>query len=225
MSAMATVNTTTSAPGTSTSRSSGSLSSATAAEQQDRFMKLLVAQMKNQDPLNPMDNAQMTSQIAQINTVGGLEKLNRTVESLLSAFGGLQLQSAAQLPGRNVLVEGSSITLADGAAAGGVELGSHADAVAVDILGADGQPVRTLQLGAREAGVHGFTWDGLTGSGEPAAEGSYRLRITATSQGQPLQTRSLVAARVNSVSPGDAGVMLDLGSVGTRAWAEVKSFL
>ena len=225
MSAMAAVNTTTSAPGTSTSRTSGSISSATAAEQQDRFMKLLVAQMKNQDPLNPMDNAQMTSQIAQINTVGGLEKLNRTVESLLSAFGGLQLQSAAQLPGRNVLVEGSSITLADGAAAGGVELGSHADAVAVDILGADGQPVRTLQLGAREAGVHGFTWDGLTGSGEPAAEGSYRLRITATSQGQPLQTRSLVAARVNSVSPGDAGVMLDLGSAGTRAWAEVKSFL
>ncbi len=222
---MATVNNIPSTSGTSTSRSTASLSSATAAEQQDRFMKLLVAQMKNQDPLNPMDNAQMTSQIAQINTVGGLEKLNRTVEGLLSAFGGLQLQSAAQLPGRNVLVEGTSIALADGAAAGGVELGSHADAVTVDILGADGQPVRTLQLGPRDAGVHGFTWDGLTGSGEPAAEGSYRLRITATSQGQPLQTRSLAAARVNSVSPGDAGVMLDLGSAGTRAWAEVKSFL
>jgi flagellar basal-body rod modification protein FlgD len=223
---MSTVNNNTYASGAGTSRTStASLSSASAAEQQDRFMKLLVAQMKNQDPLNPMDNAQMTSQIAQINTVGGLEKLNRTVEGLLSAFGGLQLQSAAQLPGRNVLVEGGAITLSGGAAAGGVELGTHADAVTVEILGADGQPVHTLELGPRDAGVHGFRWDGLMANGEAAAEGSYRLRITASAQGQPVPTASLVAARVNAVSPGDAGVMLDLGSAGVRAWAEVKSFL
>jgi flagellar basal-body rod modification protein FlgD len=222
---MATVSNNPYTSGAGTARSTASLSSASAAEQQDRFMKLLVAQMKNQDPLNPMDNAQMTSQIAQINTVGGLEKLNRTVEGLLSAFGGLQLQSAAQLPGRDVLVEGSAIALADGAAAGGVELGWPADAVTVDILGADGQPVSTLQLGPRDAGVHGFRWDGLASNGEPATDGSYRLRITATTQGQPVPLRPLAAARVNAVSPGDAGVMLDLGSAGVRAWAEVKSFL
>jgi len=66
-----------------------------AADQQDRFMKLLVAQMKNQDPLNPMDNAQMTSQIAQINTVAGIEKLNTTMESLVAAFHALQSQLTA----------------------------------------------------------------------------------------------------------------------------------
>jgi len=207
-------------------RSSGSsLSSSSAAEQQDRFMKLLVAQMKNQDPLNPMDNAQMTSQIAQINTVGGLEKLNRTVEVLLNAFGVLQVQSAAQLPGRDVLVEGDTMTLADGAATGGVELGTRAESVKVEVLGADGQPVRTLQLGSREAGVHSFHWDGRMENGEPAADGSYRLRITATAQGQALPTRTLSAARVVSVNPSDAGIVLDLGSAGVRGWGEVRSFL
>ncbi len=69
-----------------------------AADQQDRFMQLLVAQMKNQDPLNPMDNAQMTSQIAQINTVAGIEKLNTTVESLSSQFTSLRDLLTQRLP-------------------------------------------------------------------------------------------------------------------------------
>ncbi|WP_428572002.1 flagellar hook capping FlgD N-terminal domain-containing protein [Ramlibacter sp.] len=75
------------------SKSTGKTTSA--ADQQDRFMKLLVAQMKNQDPLNPMDNAQMTSQIAQINTVAGIEKLNATVESLAASFEALQARLTA----------------------------------------------------------------------------------------------------------------------------------
>src|SRR6188768_3619231 len=88
----------------------------------DRFLKLLVAQMQNQDPLNPMDNAQMTSQIAQINTVGGIEKLNRTVETLLGGFYALQAQGATQLAGKDVMVTGTGLTLADGTARGGIEL-------------------------------------------------------------------------------------------------------
>ena len=71
---------------------------ASAGEQQDRFMKLLVAQMKNQDPLNPMDNAQMTTQIAQINTVAGLERLNTTVEGLASQFTQLRELMDQRLP-------------------------------------------------------------------------------------------------------------------------------
>lgn len=198
---------------------------ASAAEQQDRFMKLLVAQMKNQDPLSPMDNAQMTSQIAQINMVGGIEKLNGTVESLLSSFGALQAQSAAQLPGRDVLVAGTALSLAGGTARGGVELTKAADTVNVDILDAGGTTVRTLQLGASGAGVRGFTWDGMRHDGKPAAEGSYRLRVAASAAGKPVDATTLAAARVQSVANSAAGVQVDLGSAGIRPYADVKSFL
>src|SRR5215470_2380597 len=86
----------------------------------DRFLKLLVAQMNNQDPLNPLDNAQVTSQMAQINTVTGINGLNDTVNQLLGQFTRLESLQAAQLTGRSVLVPGNSLTLpADGKAVGG----------------------------------------------------------------------------------------------------------
>jgi len=221
--AINTVNTTT--PAASGASALTSVGGASAAEQQDRFMKLLVAQMKNQDPLSPMDNAQMTSQIAQINMVGGIEKLNGTVESLLASFTALQAQSATQLPGRDVLVAGNALSLAGGAAKGGVELAKAADTVNVDILDAGGNTVRTLALGASQAGVRGFTWDGLRHDGKPAPEGSYRLRVAATAAGKPVDATTLAAARVQSVATSAAGVQVDLGSAGIRPYADVKSFL
>lgn len=197
-----------------------------AADQEDRFMKLLVAQMKNQDPLNPMDNAQMTSQVAQINTVGGIEKLNTTVASLLSAFQSVQAQSAMQLPGRSVLVGGQSLTLAEGSATGGVDLAADAAAVRVDILDAAGQVVQTLPLGKGGAGVRSFTWDGKAADGSQLPDGSWRMRVTATNaQGQAVEATALTAARVESVSQRDGAVQLDLGTAGSRAWADIHSFL
>ena len=78
----------------------------------DRFLKLLVAQMQNQDPLNPMDNAQVTSQMAQINTVTGIEKLNTTVQGLSSQFMQLQALQGASLVGRDVIVAGNKLSVA-----------------------------------------------------------------------------------------------------------------
>ncbi len=199
--------------------------STSAAEQQDRFMKLLVAQMKSQDPLNPMDNAQMTSQIAQINTVSGIEKLNTTVTSLLASFNSLQAQSATQLPGRSVLVSGSSLSLGSGPATGGVELPSAADAVSVDIVDATGATVRSLTLGPVPAGVRSFSWDGLKTDGQAAAPGTYRLRVSATVGNTPVPASPLTASRVQAVSNGSGGVQIDLGSAGTRAYSDIKSFL
>ena len=205
--------------------SAGASGTTSAADQQDRFMKLLVAQMKNQDPLNPMDNAQMTSQIAQINTVAGLEKLNTTVGSLLSAFSGLQDQSATNLVGRDVLVAGNQLALAGGHATGGVELPAAADAVQVQIVDAAGSVVRTLALGATAAGVHSFAWDGQTDAGAAAPEGKYTLRVAATAAGKAAEAKALTAARVQSVAPGTAGVQLDLGALGQQPLAAIKSYL
>jgi len=215
---MSTITSATSTPtATGNASSVGSLTSA--ADQQDRFMKLLVAQMQNQDPLNPMDNAQMTSQIAQINTVGGIEKLNTTVNSLLSAFNRMQAQSATQLVGRQVLVDGSQVQMANGTATGGVNLDAAADTVNVDILDATGQPLRTLSLGSSPAGTRSFTWDGLTNDGRQAADGSnWRIRVSATSGGKAVGATALTTATVHSVSQAsDGSALLDLGSAGVVA--------
>src|SRR5919108_212739 len=107
------------------SSNSGASNTATAsnaaanANSADRFLKLLVAQMQNQDPLNPMDNAQVTSQMAQINTVSGIAKLNDTVQGLNTQFVQMQALQGASLVGRDVIVPGNKLDIADGVGQGG----------------------------------------------------------------------------------------------------------
>src|SRR5438045_7853032 len=97
----------------------------------DRFLKLLVTQLQNQDPLNPMDNAQVTSQMAQINTVTGIDKLNTTVQGLSSQFVQLQAMQGASLVGRDVIVAGNKLRVdaESGVGQGGFELANAADSV------------------------------------------------------------------------------------------------
>jgi len=219
---MTTVNTTTSTTPAAAGTALSGLTSA--SDQQDRFMKLLVAQMQNQDPLNPMDNSQMTSQIAQINTVGGLEKLNGTVESLLAAFSAMQGQSALQLAGRDVLVAGDQLALAGGSARGGVEFTSAAPGASVQILAADGSVLRTVPLGANAAGVRSFDWDGRDNQGNAVADGSYQFRVV--SAGAALTgANPLVAAHVDAISPNNGQPLLDLGALGSVPLADVRSYL
>lgn len=206
--------------------SAASLASATAEEQQDRFMKLLVAQMQNQDPLNPMDNAQMTSQIAQINTVSGIEKLNRTVESLLSSFSALQAaQAASQLPGHAVLVAGNGLSLGENGGAAGIELEGKADEVTVEVLDANGVKVSTLSLGALDAGVKTFGWDGTRDDGTQAQAGEYRIRVSAKKGTEAVKATALTLGTVQAVSSTGSAVQLDLGAKGTAAYGDVKAFL
>ena len=100
--------------------SSSSTKSSAAADGQDRFLKLLTTQLRNQDPLNPMDNAQMTSQLAQISTVDGIAKLNATLEKLVGSQQGSDALQAAALVGRDVLVNGNNLQVAGAGASAGV---------------------------------------------------------------------------------------------------------
>jgi flagellar basal-body rod modification protein FlgD len=138
-------------------------------EVQNRFLKLLVTQLKNQDPLNPLDNAAVTTQISQISTVTGIENLNATMQTLLSNFNDGQSMQAAGLLGKSVLVPGSRLALGDGEAGGGANLAGPADKVTLSILDAAGKVVQSQNLGAREAGSFSFTWDGKTDAGSDGA--------------------------------------------------------
>ena len=100
----------------STSRNTGSNEVNTAEDAQNRFLKLLVTQLKNQDPLNPLDNAQMTSQLAQMSTVSGIEKLNSTLSGLVDSLGNSQTMQASAMIGKKVLVPGNKMLLAGGMA-------------------------------------------------------------------------------------------------------------
>lgn len=196
-----------------------------AKETQDRFMTLLVTQMKNQDPLNPLDNAQVTSQLAQLSTVTGIEKLNTTLEAMMTSFQSNQALQAASMIGHGVLTPGSSLALDDGKALLGFEMANPADQVQITIRDAGGKVVRTLDVGAREAGVHPLAWDGTTDAGGAAPDGSYQFSVQATRAGVQAAETSLAFGVVSSVTTGGNGVQLNVPSLGTVAFADVRQIL
>ncbi len=188
----------------------------------DRFLTLLVTQMKNQDPLNPLDNAQVTSQLAQINTVTGLDKLNTTLQSLASGFASTQMLQAATMIGRDVLVPSDTLSLTGGSARFGVELDKPADEVTVAILDAAGNAVRTQKLGAQPAGTGTFAWNGHDDLGNALPEGSYTLSVTAKQAGKTLAVDPLAYARVASVAQNGQDIELELAGVGAVNLSEVR---
>lgn len=108
-----------------TANNSSTTTTSAAEEQQNRFLTLLVTQLKNQDPLNPMDNAQMTTQLAQMSTVTGIEKLNTTLNSLVESLASTQAGEASAMIGKSVMVPGSQLKLSSGAAYGAINPGEQ----------------------------------------------------------------------------------------------------
>ncbi len=193
---------------------------------QDRFMTLLVTQMKNQDPLNPLDNAQVTSQLAQLSTVTGIDKLNNTMQAMMASTQAAQSLQAANMIGHGVLVPDTSLSLAGGKAAFGAELSGPADAVQVTIADGAGNPVRVLDLGARAEGTAALAWDGKTASGATAPDGQYQIQVTATRGGQKVTAHALGFGEVISVSTGSGGAKLNLsGHAGPVAMSDVRQIL
>lgn len=184
----------------------------------DRFLKLLVTQLQNQDPLNPMDNAEITSQMAQINTVSGIERLNAGLQGLTAQFVQMQALQGAALVGRDVTVPGDRLAAVDGGAQGGFALAGPADSVKVEILNAAGVVVDTLDLGALGSGRHGFEW---ASEGTAGASG-YRFRIAASHGASAVTATPLMLDRVRAVGiDGTAGLTLELQHSGQVAWGDV----
>jgi flagellar basal-body rod modification protein FlgD len=196
----------------------GNAADATATS--ERFLKLLVAQMQNQDPLSPMDNAQVTSQMAQINTVSGIEKLNRTVEGLSSQFAQLQAVQGASLVGHDVVVPGNAMRITDAVGQGGYELTGPADNVKVEVLAPSGQVVDTLNLGAGTSGVHSFDWP----AGAATDASALKFRVTATSGSVSTAATTLVKDRVEAVTTSGNVFSLELANSGTVPYSAVKAF-
>lgn len=202
---------------------------------QDRFLTMLVAQMKNQDPLNPLDNSQVTSQLAQLSTVSGIETLNTTMNSLMGSYLTSQNMQAANMIGHGVLFDGEDLALAGGISGFGVELETDADSVMVDVYNAAGVKVTTLDLGSGKEGVNSFTWDGSIGSetegeeGEESAkapDGIYTFKVTAsTDTGSKVDAKTLQFGLVDNVSFNAGGTTLGVRYKGDLAFGDIKQVL
>lgn len=189
---------------------------------QDRFMTLLIAQMKNQDPLSPLDNAQVTSQLAQLSTVTGIEKLNDTMNGISAGFQSSQNLQAASMIGHGVVVPGKMIELKNGKSILGFELPEPADKVQVDIKNASGVVVKTVQMSSATSGFNTLSWDGKTDGGTDAPNGAYTFEIQASSAEKKLSVTPLTFGMVTSVSFGAQGSKLSILNMGEVAMSDVR---
>jgi flagellar basal-body rod modification protein FlgD len=214
-----------------TTATSGSLTTSSASDLQSSFLTLLVAQLKNQDPTNPMDNSQLTSQLAQISTVSGIEKLNTTLGSISGQIDNSQSLQASSLIGHGVMIPGSVVLAgagSDGSASTtpfGVELTQAADKATATVTDSSGKVIRTMDLGNLTAGVHTFTWDGTAADGSTVPDGAYNVSIAASTNGTQLVAQPLQFALVQGVTKGSSGNLLDLGTYGTTTLDEVRQII
>ncbi len=234
MSIAVNVNDRTATTGVGGTTGSNSLTGSNASDLQGSFLTLLVAQLKNQDPTNPMQNNELTTQLAQISTVSGIEKLNTTLGSISGQIDNSQSMQASTLIGHGVMIPGSTVLAGTSGAEGstttsttpfGVELQQSADKVTATITDKSGAVIRTIDIGELKAGLHTFTWDGTQTDGSTAPNGSYNVAISASSGSTQLVAQPLQFAMVQGVIRSGGGNTLDLGTYGTTTLDEVRQII
>ena len=189
---------------------------------QDRFLKLLVAQLNNQDPMNPLDNAQMTTQMAQINTVTGLQTLNLTMQTMAEQFSTMQQIQGISLIGRSVLSEGDRMSLDDKTGKGMFDLAGAASSVKVEIVTPGGVAVDTIDMGAQEGGRLNFEWDASKYQGKAA---DLRFRVTAVNGETAVKATPLTQSQVLATGSKSGALTLTLADGSTVNYANILGVL
>ena len=211
---------TSSVSSTLTSSSTNSTSGAVDMQAaQDRFLKLLVAQLNNQDPMNPMDNAEMTTQMAQINTVTGIQQVNETLKSLAEQFSAMQVLQGSNMVGHNVLMDGNSLVPVDGTAVGAIDLSARADSVKVEVLSPSGQVIDTIDAGGLDAGRHYFSWDAAN------YQGTATFRVVAKLGDKAVNATPQSVDKVISVGMENGAMSLQLQDRGATPYNSIKAIL
>lgn len=212
----------------------GANGSTTAQGLQDQFLKLLVTQLKNQDPLNPMQNAELTSQLAQISTVEGINNLRNTMLAISGQIDVSQSMDAAAMIGRGVLIPGSNVKVGVDAANPtervvtpyGLDLQGDANKVTLRISDADGNVVRTIEMGEQKTGVYSLEWDGKNDAGVPVEAGAYKVSVTALdADAKKVGAEMLSFGQVKSVAYTANGLRLDLGLDGQASMLDVRKII
>jgi len=178
---------------------------------QEQFLELMIAQIQNQDPFEPIENGAFVGQLAQFSTVTGISEISKSVAALSDALLANQTIQASTMIGRSVLVETPIGVLdGDGSLSGSVELPLDAAAATVRITDASGQLVREFEIVGPPGGLADYEWDGMNRAGEPAAPGKYFVEAFSKSGGKELGVATFAHMRVVSVSidPSGAGSLI-----------------
>lgn len=186
------------------------------------FLRLMTEQLKNQDPLKPLDNAQFLGQLAQFSTVQGIDRMQGAMQAVASVMESDQALRAASLVGHDALVEASTLDLQAGTAVEGEVTAPSAGPVTFEIVDASGARVRTMTVDAPAAGVVPFRWDGRDDADQPAGAGRYTIKATAGSGSGAQALDVSVAANVDSVSIGADGLVLNLAGLGSHPLSAIR---
>jgi flagellar basal-body rod modification protein FlgD len=201
--------------------SSTSANSATLG--QNEFLKLMMAQLKNQDPTKPLDPTQFVGQLAQFSTVTGIQNMQTSIEDLVSSMRSSQMLGGSSLVGHDVLAPATTASITSGGTvSGAADVPAGATSMQVQVLDASGQLVRTFSV-APQSGLTDFTWDGATSTGEAAPTGTYTFKVIAGSGSESTSLDPLLSSRVNSVTidPSTSQLTLNTNS-GSLALASVR---
>ncbi len=190
----------------------------------NEFMELMIAQLKNQNPLEPQDNGEFISQLAQFSSLEEMQGVSRSVDELGSQFRSTQALQASAMVGRTVLAPSEFGILGDeGAITGTIQVPASTGGLRVSVESQNGERVRQIDLGASQAGVASFQWDGTDGNGNALPPGPYRIVAEGSYPGGTEQLATMVSANVDSVSLGQGGkVTLNLSGMGSIALSDVE---
>jgi flagellar basal-body rod modification protein FlgD len=215
---------------------------------QEDFMELMMAQMKHQDPMKPMENGEFISQMAQFSSVEGLKEIKDSFKTLADALHSSQALQASSMVGRQVLIPGDKTSLPEnGVLTGAVNVPQGAEKVIVKVFDQKGQMVHSVDLGQQSPGVAQFKWDGTiskdqqaepgvgqtleegseTPMADKAAAGRYTLRAEIMTGSETVAADTLVVDKVESVSLSGAnqGVTLNLSNSGSTGLSQVQEIL
>lgn len=190
----------------------------------NEFMELMIAQLKNQNPLEPQDNGEFISQLAQFSSLEEMQSLSSSVDDVVSQFRSTQALQASAMVGRTVLAPSQiGILGPEGQISGNVEVPATTSGLRVSIENSAGERVRQMDLGSQQPGVTGFNWDGKDGNGNSLPPGPYRIVAEASYPDGQQQLGTMVSANVDSVSLGQGGsVTLNLAGMGSIALSDVQ---
>ena len=179
----------------------------------ETFLTLLTSQLKNQDPLSPVDSNQFTAQLTQMAGVEQQLLTNDLLKGLLAAQGGGGLAGAATYIGKEATAAWSATKFTDGEATWSYELASNAASTRLEVLDGSGNVVWSGDAPDRTTGVHDFTWDGDATSGNDGQDGQvYSLRVVAKdAAGGTIDAQVLTRGRISGVEMYDGEAYLTIG--------------
>lgn len=191
------------------------------------YLSLMTAQLKNQDPLEPMDNGEFLGQIAQFATVSGIGDLQTSFDGFTSSMQSDQALQGSALVGRSVLVPSSIGTMsADGGLKGQINVAAPVSDLKVQVFAESGALVKTIEMGTA-SGYTNFAWDGFADNGEAMAPGTYQFKASGTVNGDNTAFGTATVAKVDSVlvGSGSQGLTVNLAGIGSVPFSEVQEIL